>query len=150
MTDVEKLMKKRVTSTNLKLDVLSKDILTNKQDTVEKDTRIPFESEVICNVIFDKFISLTITESSRRVIGLLIPQYCYSLSKSHLNDLLDMEFALREKHYNQDLKPNIVNTSHYNFINKLHSDDIYFQTNKQGLISSREDTLNISYELNFK
>lgn len=62
-----------------------------------------FESETISNIIFNKIISLTITESNRQAILQLVPEYCYSICKNHFEEVLELYFIRRDYSVSRDV-----------------------------------------------
>lgn len=89
------MLKKRITSTNLKLDVFNTDILSLANQAPGQVYF--FESEAISSAIVDKFVSYAITENNRKEISKLIPHYCNSIALKHIDELMEIEYVNHEK-----------------------------------------------------
>lgn len=89
------MLKKKITNTSLKLDVFNTDILSMANNFPDK-FNFP-ESEIISANLFEKCISYTITETNRKELSKLIPQYCNSLTQKHIDELMEIQYVNYEK-----------------------------------------------------
>lgn len=92
---INSMIKKRITSTSLKLDVFNTDILSLANQIPDKFNF--FESEIVSATLFEKCISYAITENNRKEITKLIPQYCNSIAQKHIDELIQIEYINHEK-----------------------------------------------------
>ena len=111
-------------------------------------------SEQIASAIFDKLISLTLTEVSRREINRNIPKKCFFYMRNMIKNFLKLEFLPHDRDdlyiNNQDLLSIRPDSKSTNEINKLKN--IISQGSKNSIIAeikeNKSDTNSYSKQLN--